>query len=179
MLCCAVLCLVTQLCPTLCYSVDCSWPGSSVHGDSPGKNTGVDCHALLQGIFPTQGLNPGLLLCRRTLYHLSHQGGPIYNRICMYDVCIHVLYMYYTHIIHTHSIYTHPIGSFCLEISNMNIIILFYKWNWGIKIPTAIPLILSLDLWLGHTTDISMMFLSLSCLFLEEEERREMLMEEC
>ena len=32
-------------------------PGSSVHGDSPGKNTGVGCHALLQGIFPTQGLN--------------------------------------------------------------------------------------------------------------------------
>ena len=36
----------------------CSSPGSSVHGDSPGKNTGVGCHALLQGIFPTQGSNP-------------------------------------------------------------------------------------------------------------------------
>ena len=35
-------------------------PGSSVHGDSPDKNTGVGCHALLQGIFPTQGSNPGL-----------------------------------------------------------------------------------------------------------------------
>ena len=34
--------------------MDCSLPGSSVHGDSPGKNTGVGCHALLQGIFPTQ-----------------------------------------------------------------------------------------------------------------------------
>ena len=41
-----------------------------------GKNTGVDCHALLQGIFPTQGLNPGLSLCRQILYHLSHQGSP-------------------------------------------------------------------------------------------------------
>ena len=41
--------------------------------DSPGKNTGVDCHALLQGIFPTKGLNLGLLHCRQTrLYHLSH-----------------------------------------------------------------------------------------------------------
>ena len=50
-------------------------PGSSVHGDSPGKNTGVGCHALLQGIFPTQRLNPGLLHCRRILYHLSHQGS--------------------------------------------------------------------------------------------------------
>ena len=38
-----------------------SLPGSSVHGDSPGKNTGVSCHALLQGIFPTQGSNPHLL----------------------------------------------------------------------------------------------------------------------
>ena len=41
---------------------------SSVHGDSPGKNTGVGCHALLQGIFSTQGSNPGLLHCRRILY---------------------------------------------------------------------------------------------------------------
>ena len=36
--------------------------------DSPGKNTGVGCHFLLQGIFPTQGSNPGLLHCRQTLY---------------------------------------------------------------------------------------------------------------
>ena len=48
-------------------------PGSSVHGHSPGKNTGVGCHAL-QGIFPTQGSNTGLPLCRWILYHLSHQG---------------------------------------------------------------------------------------------------------
>ena len=41
--------------------------------DSPGKNTGVGCHSLLQGIFPTQGSNPDLLHCRQTLYHLSHQ----------------------------------------------------------------------------------------------------------
>ena len=52
---------VVQLCPTLCNPMDCSPPGSSVHGDSPGKNTGVVCHALLQGIFPTQGSNPCLL----------------------------------------------------------------------------------------------------------------------
>ena len=38
--------------------MDCSLPGSSsVHGNSPGKNTGVGCHAFLQGIFPTQGSN--------------------------------------------------------------------------------------------------------------------------
>ena len=41
--------------------------------DSPGKKTGVGCHALLQGIFPTWGLNPGLLHCRQILYCLSHQ----------------------------------------------------------------------------------------------------------
>ena len=71
---CYVLCLVTQLCPTPCNSMDCSPPGFSVRGDSPGKNTGVGCHALLQGIFPTQGLNPGLLHCRPILYQLSYQG---------------------------------------------------------------------------------------------------------
>ena len=42
---------------------------------SPGKNTGVGCHALLQRIFPTQGLNPGLPHCRRILYQVSHQGS--------------------------------------------------------------------------------------------------------
>ena len=72
----AMLCLVTQLCPTLCDPMDCSPPGSSVQGDSPGKNTGVGCHALLQGIFPTQGSNPSTLHCRQILYHLSHQGSP-------------------------------------------------------------------------------------------------------
>ena len=44
--------------------------------DSPGKNSGVGCHALLQGIFPTQGLNPCLPHCRRILYCLSYQGSP-------------------------------------------------------------------------------------------------------
>ena len=61
---CCVLCLVTQLCLNLCNPMDCSPPGSSVHGNSPGKNTGVDFYALLQGICRTQGLNPGLLHCR-------------------------------------------------------------------------------------------------------------------
>ena len=48
--------------------MDCSPPGSSVHGDSLAKNTGVGCHALLQGIFPTQGSNPGLLYCRKNFF---------------------------------------------------------------------------------------------------------------
>ena len=56
--------------------VDCSPPDSSVHGDGPGKNTGVGCHALLHGIFPDQGSNLGLLHCRWILYQLSPQGNP-------------------------------------------------------------------------------------------------------
>ena len=64
--------LVAQSCATLCYPVDCSPPGSSVHGDSPGKNTGVGCYALLQGIFPTQGSNSSLLHCRQVLDRLYH-----------------------------------------------------------------------------------------------------------
>ena len=71
-----VLCLVAQSCLTLCNPMDCSLPGSSVHGDSPGQNTAVSCHALLQGIFSTQGLNPGLLHYRQILYHVSHQESP-------------------------------------------------------------------------------------------------------
>ena len=64
---CAVLRLTAQSCSTLCDPMVCSPPGSSVHGDSPGKNTRVGCHAFLQGIFPTQGSNPGLPDCRRIL----------------------------------------------------------------------------------------------------------------
>ena len=73
---CAVLCLVAQSCLTLCDPMNCSPLGSSVHGDSPGKNTGVGCHALLQGIFPTQGSNPGLSHCRWIFHHLSRKGSP-------------------------------------------------------------------------------------------------------
>ena len=64
-------------CLTLCDPMDCSLAGSSVHGDSTGKKPGGGCHSLLQGIFPIQGWNPGLLHCRQILYHLSHQGSPV------------------------------------------------------------------------------------------------------
>ena len=64
-----------QLFPTLCNTMDCRllcpW-------DSPGKNTGVGCHAVLQGIFSTQGSNPQLLQllhCRQILYPLSYLGS--------------------------------------------------------------------------------------------------------
>ena len=62
---------VAQSCPTL-----------RTHGlyspcNSPGQNTGVGSFSLLQGIFPTQGSNPGLLHCRRILYQLNHKGSPL------------------------------------------------------------------------------------------------------
>ena len=63
--------------------MDCSPPDSSVHGDYPGKCTDVGCHALLQGIFPSQGLNPGLLHGRQILYCLSLQGS---HKICFWVV---------------------------------------------------------------------------------------------
>ena len=69
-------CLVAQSCPTLCDPMDCSPPGSSVHRDFPGKNTEVGRLSILQGIFPTQESNQGLLHCRWVLYQLSYQGSP-------------------------------------------------------------------------------------------------------
>ena len=73
-----IVCLVTQSCLTLSSTMYCSTPGSSIHGDSPGKSAGVDCHALLQGIFSTQGSNPDLPHCRQILYHLSHRKAQEY-----------------------------------------------------------------------------------------------------
>ena len=115
---CPVKLLVARLCLTLCHPMDCSLPGSSVHGTSQAsmlewvvvsfslgsswprdqtllswvsciagrfftiwviresQNTGVGCQALLQGIVPTQGLNPGLPKCRWILYQLSHKESP-------------------------------------------------------------------------------------------------------
>ena len=96
---------VIQSCPTLCGPMDCSLPGSSVHGifqagvlewgaiyiqitsypnvsrlyspwNSPGQNTGLGNISLLQRIFPTQGSNPGLPHCKQILYQLSHKGNP-------------------------------------------------------------------------------------------------------
>ena len=71
---CVCVCFVAQSCPTLCDPMNCSPPGFSVQGDSPGKNTGVGCHALLEGMFPIQGSSPGLPHCRQILYCLSHKG---------------------------------------------------------------------------------------------------------
>ena len=68
--------IVTQSCLTLCDLMEparllCPW-------NSPGKSTGVGCHFLLQGIFPTQRSNLGLRHCGQILYHLSHQGSTLF-----------------------------------------------------------------------------------------------------
>ena len=73
--CCAPF-LAAQSCRTLGHPTHCSPPGPSAHGDSPGQNTGVGCHALPWGIFPTQGSNPGLPHGRRILYRSSQQESP-------------------------------------------------------------------------------------------------------
>ena len=61
--------------------------------NSPGQNTRVDSLSLLQGIFPTQGLNPGLLHCRQTLHQLSHRGSPTgrYQSLGSQPTCLGLL----------------------------------------------------------------------------------------
>ena len=68
-----ILCLVTQSYLTLCHRIACSLPNFSVPGDSPGKNTGVGCYFLLQGVFLTQKWNWGLPHCRWILYQLNYK----------------------------------------------------------------------------------------------------------
>ena len=58
------------------WTVACQVP---LFMDSPGKNTRVGSHSLLQGLFPAQGSNPGLLHCRQILYCLNHQGYEMTN----------------------------------------------------------------------------------------------------
>ena len=74
-----------QLCLTLCDPMDCSPSGSSVHGDSPGKNTQVVCHFLLKGIVPTQGSN----LCFLCLLHWEAGSLPFPT----WEAYIYTLYM--------------------------------------------------------------------------------------
>ena len=70
---------VAPSCPTVCGPIDCSPPGSSVHGDSSGKSTGVGCHFLLQGNFRPRN---GTQICKSPALEvdslpLSYQGFPL------------------------------------------------------------------------------------------------------
>ena len=65
-----------QSCPTLCDPYGLQPIRLLFPWNSPGQDTGVGSLSLLQGIFPSQGLNPGLTHCRWILYQLSHKGSP-------------------------------------------------------------------------------------------------------
>ena len=69
--------LVAQSCPALCDPIDHSPQATLSKGILQARITGVGCQALLQGLFPAQGSNPGLQHCRWILYHLSHGGSPV------------------------------------------------------------------------------------------------------
>ena len=79
-----LLSLVAQSCPTFCDPMNCSQPGFSVHEDSPGKNTGVGCCFLLQGISPTQESNRGLLHCRQIISWATREAP---NSISTINMC--------------------------------------------------------------------------------------------
>ena len=70
-------CLVAKSCAILCDPMDCSLPGSSVHGIFQARILQMGCHFILQGIFPTQGLNSHLLHWQADSLLLSHQESPL------------------------------------------------------------------------------------------------------
>ena len=94
----AVLCLVAQCCLALCDPVGCSLPGSSIHGDSPGKDTAVGCHALLQGI--NQELNPDLPRCggyftvwatREAQRYVREKQIKNHSMVLTMNICVNIL----------------------------------------------------------------------------------------
>lgn len=92
-----------------CHPLDCSLLGSCVRGDSPGKNPGVGCHFLPQGIFPTQGPNQVSCTASRFFFNrLSYQGSPKY--ICILT-CICVFFL------KAHLTCKHRLLSHCEKVS--------------------------------------------------------------
>ena len=71
---------MAQSCLTLCDPMDCSLPGSSIHGIFQARVLEWVAIAFSRGMFLIQGSNPGLPHCRQTLYHLSHHGSPVLAR---------------------------------------------------------------------------------------------------
>ena len=80
-----------QSCPSACDPRDCSLFRLLCPWDSLGKSSGLSCHALLQGFFPTQGWNPGLPHCNQILYHLSHQGNPPLTLVLSFSTSLRML----------------------------------------------------------------------------------------
>ena len=79
--------LVSQSCPTLCNPMDCSLPGSPVHGISQARILRVGCHFLLQGIFLTQGLNLHLLSSQAIIFTTAPPGKPLLPYLKQQCVC--------------------------------------------------------------------------------------------
>ena len=96
--------LVTQSCPAVCDPMDCSPPGSSVHGDSPGKNTEVGCHFLLQGDLPDPGIEPGSLARQADALPSELLGKPLHLQF--YRVPFHPLVLLVLYIIHLYILQT-------------------------------------------------------------------------
>ena len=91
---CVCVCLFTHMLShvwLICYPTDHSPPGPSVHGDSPGKNTRVGCHSLLQGLFPTQRSNPGLLHWQVDSLPLHHWSSPTVGIVLVYLGAYYIL----------------------------------------------------------------------------------------
>ena len=94
----SLMCIVrAQLCPTLCHPMDCSLASPLCPWDFPGKNTGVGCHFLLQGIFLTRGSNPCLLHCRWILYCWAiHWGNHHWYLTMKGNIHVNILSMFLT-----------------------------------------------------------------------------------
>ena len=90
--CVCVCVLAAQVCLTLCGTIDCSPPGSSVHGILQARILEWVAYSIPRGSARTQGLNPGLAHCRQILHLLSHQGSPFLT--CMVYSCASLLISY-------------------------------------------------------------------------------------
>ena len=86
-----MLCLVSQSCPALFNTMACSSPGSSVHGDSPGKSTGVGCHASLQDSLKT--LNTNLVMSHQLYKSKMCSYSTPYNHSLNQQICIKYCYV--------------------------------------------------------------------------------------
>ena len=80
-------CLVAQSYLILCDPMDCSLPGSSVRGISPGKNTRVGCHFILWGISPARGSNPQNVHRRQILYHWATREDQVSPCTTLLSLC--------------------------------------------------------------------------------------------
>ena len=100
-------CLVAQLCPTLYDPMDCSPPGSSPppHGIFQAKNSGVDGHFFLQGIFPVQESNAHLLHWKVDSLPLSHQGSPHVDILLKHNFSKKCFYRYFVDILRVVAMY--------------------------------------------------------------------------